>query len=603
MPQKSNSPSMFSVFRSRSFTMLWTAQLISSVGSALTTLAASILVFRLTGSTLSVGLMLIATSGPTIVVGLIAGVFVDRFDRKRIMLAADVVRAILIFLIPVLANLNIIWLYVIVALTSSITQFFDSAHASVLPETTTDEDLAAANALMAVSYVGATIFGFAAAGFIVSSLSAEWAFYLDAVSFVVSAILILLTRVPTMSSIDTTSVRAIVDNLKAGLQTVTNTPVLRSLFLIAAPIFLLFGLQNTLFLPFAIKILGGTEFHFGLQQAAESVGIALGSMVMARFADRIREGQWLAISYILMAIFGIFYALSVTIAMGIFLQGVIGFVNAPSYIGRQLVIQRSTPREMRGRVNSAFFVVRDSMFVLGMALAGLADLFDVRAMFMVSAIALLFVGLVIVVMPGLGQPAAQWKRTLALLRGMEAAPRLGTGRIATRPEVERFIVRIPQMSSMSPRELDQLASDTLVAEAPPGTVVVYHGESSDAAYFILKGSVAAGIIEKDEYVILNYLYEGDFFGEVSALTGAKRTANVITEEDSEFLIIPAKVMKTLASKYEAASTVFQTTMAERLKRIELLRTASLDQDLLRELRSSPSVKDYEQSLAGSAAGG
>jgi len=589
--------SMFSVFKSRSFTLLWIAQLISAIGSALTTLAASILVFRITGSTLSVGLMLIATAGPTVLIGLLAGVFVDRYDRRRIMLGADLLRAFLIFLIPFLVNLNILWLYIIVALSSSITQFFDSAHASILPETATDEDLAAANALMAVSSVGATMFGFAAAGLIVSTFSVAWAFYLDAFSFVISAALILFTRVPSMPAVENTSVRAIADNLKAGLRAVGNISILRSLFLVAIPIFLIFGFQNTLFLPFAIKVLGGNEFHFGLQQAAEAVGIALGSFVMARLADRIREGQWLAISYLLMALGMIGYSYSTTIAMGIFLVGLTGFVNAPSYIGRQLVIQRSTPRDMRGRVNSAFFVVRDSMFVLGMALAGIADLFDVRTLFLISSYALLFTGLVVLVLPGLGQPAAQWKRTWAFLKGAEAAPRLGVGRIATRSEVDRFISHMPDMARIGLKERDQLAADMLVAEAPRGTVVVYRGETSDAAYFILNGRAAAGYLNEDDYVILNYLYESDFFGEVAALTGAQRTANVITEEDSEFLIIPSKVMRRLAEKYDGLRKVFHATMAERLKRIELVRSVSHDQQLLRELRTNATVMEYEKSLA------
>ena len=585
--------SMFSVFKSRSFTLLWIAQLISAIGSALTILTASILVFRVTGSTFSVGLMLIATAGPTVLIGLLAGVFVDRYDRKRIMLISDLLRAILIFLVPLLVNQNILWLYIIVALTSSITQFFDSAHASVLPETASDEDLAAANAFMAVSSVGATMFGFAAAGLIVSNLSAEWAFYLDGFSFLISAVLILLTRVPSLPVVDNSSVRAIADNLKAGLSTVGKISVLRSLFLVAAPIFLLFGFQNTLFLPFAIKVLGGSEFHFGLQQAAEAVGIALGSFAMARLANRIREGQWLAISYLLMAFSSIFYSFSTTIAMAILLQGLTGFVNAPSYIGRQLVIQRTTPREMRGRVNSAFFVVRDSMFVIGMALAGIADLFDIRTLFLISSLVLLFVGLVVLVLPGLGQPAAQWKRTLSLLRGVEAAPRLGAGRTATRSDVQRFINQMPDMTGMSTKELDQLAAGMLVAEAREGTVVVYRGEISDSAYFILSGKAAAGYLNDDEYVILNYLNEGDFFGEVAALTGVERTANVITEQESEFLIIPSKVMRRLAEKFDSLRAVFYTTMAERLSKIELIRSSSLDQQLLRELRTNATVVEEE----------
>jgi MFS family permease len=589
--------SMFSVFRNRSFRYIWLAQLISSMGSALTALAASVLVYRVTGSALSVGLMLIATSGPTVLIGLFAGVFVDRYDRKRIMLGSDLLRAILIFLIPFLIPLNLNWLYVIVALTSGISQFFDSAHASVLPEVASDEELSAANALMSISSVGSTMFGFAAAGFIVSNLPVEWAFYLDAASFGMSGLFILLTRLPLMPIIETTSVRAIGENLMAGVRVVGDMPILRSLFLVAGPVFLSFGLNNTLLLPFALQELHATEFEFGLQQAAEAVGIALGSLFMARLADRIREGQWLVISYLLMALVSIWYSYATSIALGIFLIGLIGVVNAPSFIGRQLVIQRSTPREMRGRVNSAFFVVRDVMFVFGMALAGLADLLDVRLMFRINAYALLLVGLVVLVLPGLGQPAAQWKRTISLLRGVGAAPRLGAGRPASLVEVERFISHMPELMGMSPKERARLASDTLVAEASGGTLVTYRGEASDAAYFILKGSVGVGHLKDEEYIIVNYLREGDFFGEIAALMGTVRSANVITEEESEFLIIPSRVMQRLAKQYAGLRQLFYTTMVERLGQIELPFGTSLDQDLLRELRTSKPDMEVEPASA------
>src|SRR5512142_2163429 len=117
--------SPFAVFRNRNFTLMWSGQLVSTMGSALTSLAAAIYVFRLTGSALSVGLMLMATAAPSLLVGLFAGVFVDRYDRKKIMVTADILRAILVILIPVLVHLNVIWLYVIVMLTSAIGQFFD----------------------------------------------------------------------------------------------------------------------------------------------------------------------------------------------------------------------------------------------------------------------------------------------------------------------------------------------------------------------------------------------------------------------------------------------------------------------------------------------
>jgi MFS family permease len=92
-------------------------------------------------------------------------------------------------------------------------------------------------------------------------------------------------------------------------------------------------------------------------------------------------------------------------------------------IGRRLIIQRQTPREMRGRVNSAFFVARDLFFLLGMAAAGLADLIDVRVLWTVGGLVLLATGLLAVMLPGLRQPASEWCHAVRLEVGAQAGPR------------------------------------------------------------------------------------------------------------------------------------------------------------------------------------
>jgi CRP-like cAMP-binding protein len=201
-------------------------------------------------------------------------------------------------------------------------------------------------------------------------------------------------------------------------------------------------------------------------------------------------------------------------------------------------------------------------------------------------------GMAALFLPQLGQSRAEWKRTFGRLRGAEAAPRLGMGRPATLLEVDRFVGHLPQLSGMSPRERTQLASNTLVAEAPGGKVVTYRGEVSDVAYFILKGSVGVGYLREDEYVILRYLREGDFFGEVAALTGMVRTANIITEEESEFLIFPASVMKGLVRSYPALNVMLHTLIGERLSQTDLPHGLGFDQQLLLELRSrQPDMKE------------
>src|SRR5512140_203237 len=215
--------SPFAVFRNRNFSLMWSGQLVSTMGSALTSLAASIYVYRITNSALSVGLMLMATAAPSLLVGLFAGVFVDRYDRRKIMMIADLVRGVLVFLIPFLVPHGIAWLYVIVILTSAIGQFFEPAYESVLPEVASEEELAAANSLIAISSFGSTAIGFAASGLIASAANISWAFYLDAVSFGFSAFCIALMRLKVFAAEEDTSVAIVLSNLRAGVSELFKT--------------------------------------------------------------------------------------------------------------------------------------------------------------------------------------------------------------------------------------------------------------------------------------------------------------------------------------------------------------------------------------------
>ncbi len=584
---RSSRPSAFAVFRNRGFTLMWIARFISEMGSALTSLAASILVYRVTGSALSVGLMLMATAVPTLFVGLIAGVFVDRYDRKRIMIAADVIRAVLVFLIPVLLPLNIAWLYIIVMLSSAVGQFFNPAHESVLPELASDEELAAANSMMTISSIGSTTIGFAASGLIASQFAIEWAFYLDALSFVVSAVCILLIKVAPLVVEGETRVATVLRNLRAGARVVWDAPSLRSLFLIYLPVFVLFGFNNSLLLPFATRALNATEFEYGLIEGVTTVGFVVGSLLMAGLADRLREGQWIALSFIGMALASMVYSLQTLVPPAIAIGFVAALMNAPSYIGRRLLIQRNTPREARGRVNSAFFVTRDVVFLAGMAAAGLADLIDVRVLFFGQSVLLLGCGLLTLVLPGLGQPAAEWRRAISLLRGAPAAPGLGAGRAATLADFDALAVRLPALTGLNAKDRQNLVAQARVSEAPVGAAIVRRGETSDAAYFILDGRAIAGREEEGEYRPLEVLNAGDFFGEIAALTGVPRTANVVAEQPTTLLQVPAEALRQLTGSPQL-NRLFLSKMTERMARmnmIDLPRLAGYDQQALRELRT------------------
>jgi MFS family permease len=583
------SPSPFAVFRRRNFTLMWSGQLVDTIGSSLTSLAASILIFRETGSAASVGLMLIATAAPGLLFGLIAGVFVDRYDRKRIMIAASVIRAILVLLIPFLVPLNIAWLYILVALSSTVGQFFDPAHESVLPEVAPDDELASANSLMAISSFGSTAIGFAAAGLLASLGNIAWAFYVDAFTFLLSAVFIALIAIKPLTVTDETSVSVVMRNLRSGLRYLFDTPILRSLFLVSIPVMIAFGLTNSILLPFATRALGMSEFQFGIQEGATSVGFVIGSLVMATIAGRLYEGQWLTIGYIGMGLLGIAYSQSTAIPAAIIILFFSGMMNAPASIARRLIIQRQSPREMRGRVSSAFFVSRDVLYLIGMAAAVLADIVDIRLLYLVASVAILLTGLLAQFLPGLRHGAAEWRDSLHMLRAAPIAPGLDAGRLATPADLDLLIGFLPQLGALSADEREQLLRGARVVEAQANTAVIRYGDDSDAAYFLLAGAAFAGLKSDGEgYRSLETHKAGDFFGEIAALTGSRRTADVIITEQSTLLQVSSQALRGLMSNPEIGPLVL-SKMTERLTHTtvkDLPRIAGYDQREIRELRTA-----------------
>jgi CRP-like cAMP-binding protein/sugar phosphate permease len=595
-------PSPYAIFRNRYFTYLWTGQLISTIGDALTSLAAGIFVYQITNSVLSVGLILMASAAPTLVFGLIAGVIVDRYDRKTIMIVSCLARAVLVGLIPVLvlSGDDIVWLYVLVLASASVQQFFDPANDSVLPEVATDEELGAANSLMAIAQFGSTAIGFALAGLITAQFDIAIAFWLDSATFVVSAALIFLVKIKPLVVEELTTVREVIRNLGFGAKFIMSVPILRSMVLLRVPVMLIFGLQNVLLLPFAFKVLHAGEFEYGLQEGLTSVGFVVGSLLMANYADRLREGSWLVLSFLGMGIMGLLYALSSNVWIAIGLIGVSGALNAPSFVAGRLINQRNTPREMRGRVFSTGYVIRDVIYLAGMALAGFADIIDVQLLFLGSSIALIVTALVGAVLPGIGQPAAEWRRTMTLLR---TAPRaaLGLTRPATTTDIEALGRYIPALAGMAQRDRDALVTRGRVVDAEAGTAITRAGDTGDNAYFILSGRLVAGrATDEGRYQSLSSMGAGDVFGEIAALTGSPRTADVVAEEATTLLEVPAETLRRLMALPDFSSLVLGK-MQERLSRStsieDLPRFGGFDQSVLRQLREESASSSEEGEAA------
>ncbi len=425
--------------------------------------------------------------------------------------------------------------------------------------------------MMTISLYGAVTIGNSIAGLMATYSSLNAAFLLDALSFLLSAVCILPLHVAPLERLEHTGAASVWDTLRTGLAFVRKTPVLLSLVLVFGPVFIDYGLTNSLILPYVKRMLGGNDFHYSLVEAMFAVGFVAGSLIMANLADRLHAGQWIGMSILGMGVFTAGMALAHEMS-GVFICSImIGLLNAPSYLGRQLLIQRTTPREIRGRVSSVFLVLRDTAFMVGMASAGLADIFSVRMLLLINAAGLGVFGALAIILPGLGQPSAEWRRVLVMLRSQpEGYADLGLGRAAGLADIDRLRAQLPAMLDWTRDRREEMAAQTRVFDVEPGTAIVRQGQRTNMAYFLLSGrTVASRVTNGEPSRILDFHNPGDFFGEIAALTDLPRTASVSAVQPTTVLQVPAPVLRTMTSDPQL-QPILIGKMSERMLLLNLI---------------------------------
>lgn len=583
--------SALTVFRNGNFARIWSAQFVSTASRALVQLAAGYYVFQLSGSALDVGLMLVATTAPSLLFGLVAGVFVDRLDRRRVLIGAEFARAILALAIPLLLHSSVAWLYVITFLISTAAQFFEPAVGAILPEMATEEELTAANSVFVVSSIGAMSAGFVIGGLLMAWLPIQAVFVVAALGFFASMLLIYSAHLPGLIAQGRTTAAAVAQNLASGIRSIGHSTTLRWLFFVFIPIFWLMGISFALVLPFSVGDLGATQSQYGLMEASPYIGVSLGALAMASVAQRLRDGVWLALSVLTQGVAIVLMAMSHQILLAGAFFFAYGFLSAPSIVARSTIIQRQTAREMRGRVFSAFFVMRDTLFMLGSLSAGLADLYGPRAIFMAIGVGWVVCGAIILVLPGLGRASSTWRRgEVALTPGFAGAAlgALSAPRPASTLDLDLLIAHLPVLARCAPTVREHLIQNASVRSALSGAPIVRRGDDGDSAWFILEGSIVAGIQDESGTTrVLEIMNEGDFFGEIAALTGVPRTANVSALTDSLLLEVPGDHLRAMAADPDM-DALFTSQMNARLARSRLVAAGHFgdkDQDALLDLRT------------------
>ena len=179
------------------FWLYWAGQTISLIGSAMTSFALPLLVFNLTGSALDLGLTTAASWLPYVVFGLPIGTWVDRINRKSLMIGTDILRAALLAVVPTLAmagHLQLWWIYVVLFVNSTLGIGFNAAGYAAIASLAREKGLVRANGFIQASSWGALIVGPLLATFLLTRISLQGVLWVDAASFLVSAASLVLVR-------------------------------------------------------------------------------------------------------------------------------------------------------------------------------------------------------------------------------------------------------------------------------------------------------------------------------------------------------------------------------------------------------------------------
>ncbi len=397
--QQKPSVGFVQVLRNGRFLRLWLGQIISAIGDYFYFLAMPILINRLTGSTAAIGLaMTLGFALPQLVFGIPAGVLVDRWDRRRVMIVTDLARALLVLGGLFVHSAQTIWILYVVGFSMSIaSRLFFPARAALIPALVSDEELLAANGLSQLTETASLLAGPALAGFMIAWFGEGVAFVVDSASFLVSAVAIwsIGAVVAPARAASEQTVRALWSELVDGLRFLVGHPILRGTVLSLSVVHLGIGAINVLWVPLLGRYYGVGPEGMGIVDSLQGVGMALGALTVGWLAARFSKTR---IGVASLVIIGLMLGLTGIAPSFVHIIGftfVLGLALAPAEATLTTLMQQSTPDHSLGRVSSAFGTFGSLAAIVSMAVAGgAAELVGIPVVYLVCGALVVLAGLI-----------------------------------------------------------------------------------------------------------------------------------------------------------------------------------------------------------------
>jgi MFS family permease len=379
------------VARSPSYFPLWLSQLVSNLGDTLHYIALVVLVYQLTGRGVAVAILVAAEVIPILLLGPVAGVVIDRFNRKTVLIGADILRAAL--------ALSLVWpqgawhAYVVAAGIAAGNTFFNPTVQAIIPTITTEEQRLAANSVSWSTGRLVQIIAAAIAGGLIAIVGTDIAFLVNAVTFLISALLLVRLTIPAhagqLAGETTRRFGRYLDDVRFGIRYAMRDRLVSRLLLVQGLASLAVGATGAMLVILSERHLELAPSGFAWLIGAIGVGALLGPLIPNAFATDYRNARWLFVPYIIRGVGDVALAIFTPLPVALVILFVYGLNTSSGMVVFSATVQGAIPEKVRGRVFTLLDVVWNAMRLLSLAGgAVIVDVVGIQPLFWIGGVLL-----------------------------------------------------------------------------------------------------------------------------------------------------------------------------------------------------------------------
>jgi MFS family permease len=536
--------------RHRGFRLLAAACLVSNLGTWIYQIAFVAYLFAATHSTTWVAAAAVARMVPTVLLAPVAGALADRLDRRRLMVASDLVRCGLMVALAAMVAHDAPPAAIIAIAAAAVVlgSAYSPAISAELPELLGEDDLAAGNATNGLLWNLTMFAGPALGGLLLLATSASTAILLNAGSFVLSAVTVsvALRGRSYENAAVTRSSESLLQSTAGGAQILFKDRTRRAVTLVCLGGYFVYGALTVLLVAVAEQSLHAGGHGYGLLIAAFGAGGILASFGSARVAGSSRAASSIYLALAVSAVPMCLLAAASSLVLAIVMVFLVGLALCVVDITGITILQRLTPGPVLGRAFGMFDSLNYAMTLLGAIVAPpLVHGLGVDGT---------------VVLIGVAVPVL----SLVFVRSLRTADSTNA---ATASSLARRVSMLAATDLFAPcttATLERLAAQASTRTVAADEVVLRQGDQADDLYVVLDGSLSVSI--SGQAAPVRSLGAGDAFGEIGLVTGGARTATVTAASTAELLRIPGELFVECVQSAQPLAEVVGGVVASRLAR-------------------------------------